>query len=378
MATCGMYDYSGNWIYDIGMPAKSGVGGGIVAVLPGQLGLAVFSPRLDSKGNSMRGIAVCKALSNDFGLHMLRVTRTTSASVIRAMYTGASVRSKLYRDRRSESVLDTAGGRILVMELTGELQFVPAEIVATTAIKEMQQCDFIILDLTRITSIDQSASTLLAELIDELGNLEKTVLISGAAHHFHFIRFLRRHFDPTGNMPLVDFSDVDHALEYAENCLLDAFGVERDNSIQFMLEQQPLCSNLATGELELLRSLLQEEHFHRGDLICREGEPADKLYFMTSGRVSVTIDVDHKHQRRLGAATAGWAFGEAALFSNHNRTADIHADTPVSVYSLDAASLRDMDSPVASRIMLQLLSNLSELSIARLERAKRDIRILAC
>ena len=378
MATCGMYDYSGNWIYNVGMPAKSGVGGGIVAVLPGQLGLAVFSPQLDSKGNSVRGIAVCESLSADFGLHMLRVTRTTTASVIRTMYSGADVRSKLNRDRRSEAALDTAGNLILVMELTGELLFVPAEIIATTAIKEMQQRDFIILDLKRITSIDQSASTLLAELIDELGNLGKTVFISGARHHYHFIRFLKRYFEPSGNMPLVDFADVDHALEYAENCLLDAAGVEHGSSSPFIFAQQPLCRNLAPGELELLHSLLQEEHFRTGELICREGEPADKLYFLSSGRVSVTLDVGHKHQRRLSAATAGWAFGESSLFSNHTRSADIRADTEVSVYSLDAATLRNMDNPIAIRIMMQLLSNLSELSITRLERANRDIRILTC
>ena len=51
----------------------TGVGGGLVAVLPGQFGLAVFSPRLDAKGNSVRGIAVCRALSGEFGMHMLRV-----------------------------------------------------------------------------------------------------------------------------------------------------------------------------------------------------------------------------------------------------------------------------------------------------------------
>ena len=132
----------------------------------GQLGLAVFSPRLDAKGNSVRGIAVCESLSSDFGLHMLRVTRTTTTSVIRTSYTCAKVRSKLNRDRKSEAFLDVAGERILVMELTGELMFVPAEIIAATAIDQMETRDFIIIDLTRVTSVDQSACTLLGELAE--------------------------------------------------------------------------------------------------------------------------------------------------------------------------------------------------------------------
>ena len=54
MATAGLYDDSGIWLYNVGLPAKSGVGGGIIAVAPGQYGIAAFSPRLDAAGNSVR------------------------------------------------------------------------------------------------------------------------------------------------------------------------------------------------------------------------------------------------------------------------------------------------------------------------------------
>src|SRR5438874_5955030 len=71
MTSSGMYDYAGEWIYRIGIPAKSGVGGGILAALPARLGLGSYSPKLDKHGNSVRGIQVCEALSSHYDLHML-------------------------------------------------------------------------------------------------------------------------------------------------------------------------------------------------------------------------------------------------------------------------------------------------------------------
>lgn len=75
MLTCGMYGYSGEWAYRVGMPAKSGVGGGITAVVPGKLGIGTFSPPIDEKGNSVRGMKVCEDLSRDFGLHLFNVAK---------------------------------------------------------------------------------------------------------------------------------------------------------------------------------------------------------------------------------------------------------------------------------------------------------------
>ena len=79
MFSCGMYDYSGSWICDVGIPAKSGVGGGVVGVVNRQLGIGSFSPRLDNKGNSVRGIMAMKSLSNELGLHVFECTNTGSS-----------------------------------------------------------------------------------------------------------------------------------------------------------------------------------------------------------------------------------------------------------------------------------------------------------
>ena len=70
MATAGLYERSGEWMYDIGLPGKSGVSGGIVTISPGKGGLGTFSPRLDSAGNSVRGQLLTRDLSEHLGLNI--------------------------------------------------------------------------------------------------------------------------------------------------------------------------------------------------------------------------------------------------------------------------------------------------------------------
>lgn len=147
MVTCGMYDAAGDWASAVGMPAKSGVGGGIAAVLPGQLGIGVYSPRLDAKGNSVRGTEVCRSMSAELGLHFLAHTRE-SRSTIRNAY-------------------DVEPG-VRVFELHGDLLFAGAEQVLRRVYRERDAFDVAILELSRVDDIDDAARRMFAGMRESL------------------------------------------------------------------------------------------------------------------------------------------------------------------------------------------------------------------
>ena len=142
MSSAGMYDGAGRWMAEVGIPAKSGVAGGLLGTLPGQLGVATFSPRLNEEGNSVRGVEAFKLLSKDMGLHLMSTEERYGVQPIRRIVDE-----------------DTA----TVIYLQGVLNFNAAE----TVLHELERYDLstakVVLELSNVTATNRMGRRMLKE-----------------------------------------------------------------------------------------------------------------------------------------------------------------------------------------------------------------------
>ncbi|WP_328437691.1 glutaminase [Streptomyces sp. NBC_00444] len=150
MFSCGMYDAAGDWATQVGIPAKSGVAGGLIGALPGQIGMATFSPRLDGHGNSVRGVSLFERFSSDMGLHVMQVPAASRAVV------------------RSNHVVGSGPDALRVLRLQGVIGFAGAERVVQKAMGISPSDARVALDLTRVFSIDDVARRVLLEVVRRL------------------------------------------------------------------------------------------------------------------------------------------------------------------------------------------------------------------
>lgn len=369
MSTCGMYDYSGSWIYTVGMPAKSGVGGGIMAVLPGQLGLGVFSPPLDCKGNSVRGIRVCEELSRDFGLHLFKVARATSSSVLRVTYDAAAVGSKRIHHERAREILRRYGTSIRVYELQGELMFGSTDSVIKAITQRADPVSRIVVDFGRVMEMDHSSMRLLADFAAIARARGKSIFYTGTEDKFVFRRFLTRHCSDLESGELLKFSDKDRALEWCEDRLVEEQGESVEIGTEVPLDEQYLCESLSKEEIAYLRKAGKRRQFAEGEVIFRAGDAGDSLYLILSGRVEIVVRANGGRDRRLATVRSGMSFGEFALVSERTRSAEARAVVDTTCFEL---ALEDLNDSYRTRFLVAVAKELSR----RLSKEACELRVL--
>ena len=363
MSTCGMYDYAGGWLYEVGMPAKSGVSGGIIAVLPGRFGIGVFSPPLDEIGNSARGIAACRELSYDFGLHAFG-PGNSSAMALNRVYSGVEAPSRRGRTEPVAKLLASHASSIRYLELQGEIAVDGAEHVARKIVSMRPEARFFILDMHRVTGLTSSAAIVLQECARRLlangGSLVMSRLSSDQS---------------SGDIP--GFSDKDLAVEWCENRLLAELSAPTELLTKLHPGEFSLFVGLDGATLLQLEALLTQGSAKAGDVLMRAGQADDdRLLLLLSGEVSVLLPRSGGGEQRLATLGPGGVVGEMVLLGQSARMATVRADQDVTYLGLSRAAFEKLALELP-QLKITVLDNLARELARKLGQANQLISALA-
>jgi glutaminase len=307
MFTSGMYDYSGEWAFETGLPAKSGVSGGIAGLIPGQAGLGVFSPLVDERGNSVRGAQVCQDFSKDLGFHLFR-NRTDSLPPIKSVSVGSARHSYRVRSIAETQLLKHHGNRITAIELQGPWTFIAVERLMRRVGGDGS--GYVILDANGVGSVDEVARALMIEFAQSITESGGTLILAGTV--------------PARLTDLSDltFPTIDEALEWSEEQVLSKLAPEGRPGSTVTVAESDLGRGLGTAEAAALAQAGRMMRIGRGATVVREGAAAQSMYLVTSGHLTASIG-----DRRVASFGPGAIFGEMSFLTGARRTATVVADT---------------------------------------------------
>jgi anti-anti-sigma regulatory factor len=305
-------------------------------------------------------------------LFILRMSR----SVTRRSYRCDDIHSRKSRPAAEMDILEKNGGSILVMELHGVLFFGSAEKLATAISTAMQDRDarYVILDLRRVTDIDNSGSQILMEIHADL-----------AAQDKHLILALTRKSD--AGEQLADFGvieavgedrlfpDIDRAIEWAEDDLVRSKSAHDASEQEIPLQQISILAGFAPEEIAAITAHFLRTVYQAGSAIFREGDPGADMFVVVKGTASAHIRQEDGGDIRLGTFAPGTVFGELAILDRGRRSATVLADRDLVCQVLSERGFAAL-SEQAPAVAIKLLANLGRELSGRLRHANQTIHQL--
>ena len=295
-----------------------------------------------------------------------------SRPVVRRRISGGEFFSKRIRSADDMAILQRAGERRTVLQLEGVLFFGNAEDLAREVRDLFSRADMIALDMRAITDIDVSGANILNTLVRRSRQHGKHLFFCNVpATQMAIVQDI---FDSSDAAAAAIKPDLETTLEWMEDETLRVSLNSGSQAAMLTLDEIDFFDGVPEQELEQLRPLLKLREFRMGEVICREGDPGDKMWLLVKGSVSVRLDVaDHRISRRITSLTRGTVFGEMALIEGAPRSATIIADEDVACYELNDTdfSLLLREKPaIAATVMRNTARELAR----RLRRTSEDLR----
>ena len=296
-----------------------------------------------------------------------------SLSIVYRVSDGAARSSLKVRETVATGVLRAHGKQIGVVELEGYVFFGTADRMRSEVEALADGRRFVILDFRRVYEVEASGARVLQVLGKTLAERNIRVVLS----HVRADETLGLYLQDTGVASAIDcaywFSDLDRALEWAEDQLLLQHVGESVNS-EIALQDAALFAGLSAAELASLHTALEREVLTDGTPVFHEGDPGDRLYVIVKGEVTITLKLPgSQHSHRLSSFGPGLVFGEMALIEGKPRSADAIVKHDTVLYSLKATSL-DALRLAHPDIAVKIMANITRQLAARLRTTSEQLR----
>ncbi|MCL4698283.1 MAG: cyclic nucleotide-binding domain-containing protein, partial [Burkholderiaceae bacterium] len=311
------------------------------------------------------GVAVGVVLS------LVVFVRRVNRSLVRAQLSGMARPSRRIYPGAIEARLLGLRSRIALLELEGALFFGSGAQLPERAEALAPPVRFVVFDLRRVGTVDESGAMLLHEVAQRLARRGQELLLAGTGGHV--ARSLRA-FAPwaAGGAPR-QFADADQAMEAAEAALLTE-AAQADAALATLLAAEselPLqaCSlvrGLAPRELTQVAAVMQRRELRAGEVVVRQGDEAEALYVVTRGSVSAVVvvrDAAAPRTQRFASLGPGTMFGEMALLDQAGRSADAVADIDACLQVLSRETVEAMlrEHPeLAAKLYRNIAAHLGE------------------
>jgi SulP family sulfate permease len=310
---------------------------------------------------------------------LLFVREQIGGSVVRHSTHGDRLYSRQIRSEKAMAMLTEHGAHTAIFELQGSLFFGTTDQLYTALEPALKNSGFIILDLRRVQSVDVTAARMLERIEDTLTERGALLLFSALPRRLPSGRDMQANFS---QMRLVAskhrarvFDELDEALEWVENSILEEHGFSRGEETALELEEMDLLAGYKAETIGDLKACLESRRLRAGEKVFAYGEESDELYPIRRGAVRIMLPIEGGQTHHLATFGRGAFFGEMSFLDPGLRSADAVAFVDSEIYVLSRARFEAFTSS-HKRAALALLHGIARALAIRLRYTNAELQTL--
>jgi sulfate permease, SulP family len=301
-------------------------------------------------------------------------------SVVRRKTYGSQTHSRMRRLPEEMAVLEAQGSETVICELQGSLFFGTTDQLFTELANDLTSCRNVILDMRRVQTVDFTATHLLDQIEGRLAERQGLLILAHLPPSLPTGQDLRAYFDEIGlvkpSRSVRVFGEVDEALEWTENRLLETAGLRASGpETPLALHEIHLFKGIDAEVLAALTPCAEERSYQQGQTVFQHGDSGEEIYLIRCGSVRVVLPLRGGRQRHLATFGRGDFFGDMAFISPAARSADAVAATASEIFVISRARFDAvaMEHPVLDKKVFWRLARALAL---RLRQADAELRAL--